>query len=132
MAALDRSEDAMTDVHLARKTRKPSHPPSGLAIPEFPVRLTFRLPESLPISPGSHGPYITVFRGNHVRIRGRNDEHCISLARCFFAEIAKDRVGFSCHAIFRTDGEEMSVRRQLTVTHGALAISGETHEKRRG
>ncbi len=112
----------MTDVHLARKTRR-FHLPSDPASPEYPVRLTFRLPESVPVSPGLHSPYITVFRGNHVRIRGRNAEHCISLARCFFAEIAMDRPGFSCHSIFRTDGEEMSVRRQLTVVHGALAVS---------
>ncbi len=115
----------MTDVHIDRKT-----PPSYS--PPYPVRLTFRLPESLPVSPGPRGPYITVFRGNHVRVRGRNTEHCISQARGFFAEIAKDRAGFSCHALFRTDGEEIGLHRQLTVTHGALAISGETHEKRRG
>ena len=114
----------MTDVHIARKTRNTSRPPSDLASPEYPVRLTFRLPESLPVTPGANGPYVTVFRGNHVRIRGRNAEHCTSLARCFFAEIARDRPGFSCHAIFRTDGEEISVRKQLTVTHGAMTVSG--------
>ncbi len=91
---------------------------------DYPVRLTFLLPDSILVSPGPHGFNTSVLPGNVVRIRGRNAEHCFSLARCFFAAVAMSRPGFTCHAVVARDDDERTYGRHLTVVRGALVISG--------
>lgn len=98
----------------------PADPPSS----DYPVRLTFLLPDTVLVSPGTHGFNTMVLPGNVVRIRGRNAEHCFSLARCFFAAVAMSRPGFTCHAVVARDDDERTYGRHLTVVRGALVISG--------
>lgn len=97
---------------------------SGPPSPDYPVRLTFLLPDTVMVSPGPHGFNTMVLPGNVVRIRGGNAEHCFSLARCFFAAVAMQRPGFTCHAVLARDDDERRYGRHLTVVRGALVISG--------
>jgi hypothetical protein len=95
--------------------RPPPDPPS----PEYRVRLTFLLPDTILVSPGLHGFNSTVLPGNVVRIRGREARHCFALAREFFAVVAWDRA-FTCHTTIIRDDDERTYGRHLTVVRGAL------------
>ncbi len=97
----------------------PHDPPSA----EYPVRLTFLLPDTVLVSPGPHGFNTTVLPGNVVRIRGRNAEHSFALARALLATVARERV-FTCRAVIARDDDERAYGRHLTVVRGALVISG--------
>ena len=65
----------------------PPDPPSA----DYPVRLTFLLPDTILVSPGPPGFNTAVLPGNVVRIRGREARHCFAPAREFFAVVAWDR-----------------------------------------
>jgi hypothetical protein len=70
------------DQQVGRKNRHaPADPPSA----DYPVRLTFLLPDTVLVSPGPHGFNTAVLPGNVVRIRGREARHCFALAREFFS-----------------------------------------------
>jgi hypothetical protein len=101
----------------------PPDPPS----PEYPVRLSFLLPDTVLVSPGPHGFNVMVLPGNVVRIRGRAAEHCFALAWAFFAAIARQRV-FTSRAVITRDDDERTYGRHLTVVRGSVAISGGTVE----
>ncbi len=81
----------------------PPDPPSA----DYPVRLTFLLPDTILVSPGPHGFNTAVLPGNVVRVRGRNAEHCFALARCFFAAVARERV-FTCRVVIAIPNAEDS------------------------
>jgi hypothetical protein len=98
----------------------PPDPPSA----DYPVRLTFLLPDTVLVSPGPHGFNTAVLPGNVVRIRGREARHCFAMARELFAVVARDRPAFTCRATIRRDDDERTYGRHLTVVHGALVISG--------
>jgi len=61
-------------------TDLPPDPPSV----EYPVRLTFLLPDTVLVSPGPHGFNTMVLPGNVVRIRGRRRD-IASLWRASFS-----------------------------------------------
>jgi hypothetical protein len=103
----------------------PPDPPSA----EYPVRLTFLLPDTVLVSPGPHGFNTTVLPGNVVRIRGRETRHCFAMAREFFAVVAWDRA-FTCRATTTRDGDERVYGRHLTVVRGSMVISGGMVEPR--
>jgi hypothetical protein len=106
-------------------TDLPPDPPSV----EYPVRLTFLLPDMVLVSPEPHGFNTEVLPGNVVRIRGREARHCFALAREFFAVVAWDRA-FTCRAIIRRDDDPRTYGRHLTVVRGSLVISGGMVEPR--
>jgi hypothetical protein len=97
----------------------PPDPPSA----EYPVRLSFLLPDTVLISPGPHGFNTAVLPRNVVRIRGREARHCFALAREFFAVVAWDRA-FTCRATVTRDDNPRIFGRHLTVVRGSLVISG--------
>jgi hypothetical protein len=103
----------------------PPDPPSA----EYPVRLTFLLPDTILTSPGPHGFNTAVLPGNVVRIRGREARHCFAMAREFFAVVAWDRA-FTCRATIVRDDDPRTFGRHLTVVRGALVISGGMVEPR--
>jgi hypothetical protein len=78
----------------------PPDPPSA----EYPVRITFLLPDTILVSPGPHGFNTMVLPGKVVRIRGRETRHCFALAREFFAVVAWDRA-FTCRATIMRDDD---------------------------
>jgi hypothetical protein len=90
---------------------------------EYPVRLSFLLPDTVLISPGPHGFNTAVLPSNVVRIRGREARHCFALAREFFAVVAWDRA-FTCRATVTRDDNPRIFGRHLTVVRGSLVISG--------
>jgi hypothetical protein len=110
-------------VRLVQESSAPPAVAAG-ASPQYPVRLTFLLPETILISAGPHGFNVMVLPGNVVRIRGRGADHCFALARCFFSSVARERPGFTCHASISRDDEVRTYGRHLTVIGGALVISG--------
>jgi hypothetical protein len=116
-------------VRLVQESSAPPVIPAG-ASPEYPVRLTFMLPETILISAGPHGFNVMVLPGNVVRIRGRGADHCFALARNFFGAIARERAGFTCHASISRDDDTRTYGRHLTVVEGALVISGGMIEPR--
>jgi hypothetical protein len=102
----------------------PPDPPSA----DYPVRLTFLLPDTILVSPGPHGFNTEVLPGNVVRIRGREARHCFALAREFFAVVAHDRPAFTCRAVIAHADDPRTYGRHLTAVHGSLVISGGTVE----
>lgn len=82
------------------------------------MRLTFLLPETILVSPEPHGFNVMVLPGNVVRIRGRRTDHCFALARCFFEAIARERPGFTCHAVISRDGDARTYGRHLMISGG--------------
>jgi hypothetical protein len=113
--------------------RESSAPPAIAVDPpsaEYPVRLTFLLPNSILVSPGPHGFNVAILQGNVVRIRGRAADHCFALARCFFGAIARERAGFSCHAVISRDDDARTYGRHLTVVQGSVVVSGGLVEPR--
>jgi hypothetical protein len=101
----------------------PDLPPDPPSV-EYPVRLTFLLPDTVMVSPGPHGFNTVVLPGNVVRIRGREARHCFATAREFFAVVAHERPAFTCRAIIARDDDEQTYGRHLTVVRGSLVISG--------
>jgi hypothetical protein len=101
----------------------PDLPPDPPSV-DYPVRLTFLLPDTVLVSPGPHGFNTAVLPGNVVRIRGREARHCFALARELFGP------AFTCRATIRRDDDERTYRRHLTVVHGALVITGGLIEPR--
>jgi hypothetical protein len=97
-----------------------SHDPPS---PEYPVRLSFLLPDIVLVSPGPHGFNTVVLPGNVVRIRGGEARHCFALAREFFAVVAWDRA-FTCRATITRDDDPRTFGRHLTVVRGSVVISG--------
>ena len=98
---------------------------------EYPVRLTFLLPDTILVSPGPHGFNVMVLPGSVVRIRGRAADHCFALARCFFAAIAgESAVAFTCHALIARDDDPWTYGRHITVVRGAMVVSGGLIEPR--
>jgi hypothetical protein len=106
-----------------------AEPPPDPPSPDYPVRLTFQLPDTVLVSPGPHGFNTAVLPGNVVRIRGREARHCFAMAREFFAVVAWDRA-FTCRATISRDGDERVYGRHLTVVRGALVTSGGMVEPR--
>jgi hypothetical protein len=103
--------------------------PADLPSTEYPVRLTFLLPDTVLVSPGPHGFNTAVLPGNVVRIRGREARHCFALAREFFAVVAWDRA-FTCRATVMRDDDPRIFGRHLTVVRGSVVISGRMIEPR--
>jgi hypothetical protein len=100
--------------------RPPPDPPS----PEYRVRLTFLLPDTILVSPGPHGFNSAVLPAKLVLICGREARHCFALAREFFAVVAWDRVFTRHETIIRDDDERTYGRHVTVVVRGALVISG--------
>jgi hypothetical protein len=86
---------------------------------EYPVRLTFQLPDTIPIAPGPHGFNVMVLPDRVVRIRGCSADHCFDLGRAFFKAVAQERV-FVCYCTIARDGDTKTHGRHLTVVRGAL------------
>jgi hypothetical protein len=97
---------------------------------EYPVRVTFRLPDSVLVSPGPHGFNTMVLSQQVVRIRGRSTDHCFDLARAFLMAVARERFGFTCHASITRGDDPKSYGRHLTVVRGAVVVSGGLAEPR--
>jgi hypothetical protein len=115
---------------LSVKSGSPSAIVADLPSPDYPVRLTSLLPKTILVSPGPHGFNVTVLAGNVVRIRGRTADHCFSLARCFFATVARESVAFTCHGSIARDDDVWAYGRHLTVVRGAVVVSGGLIEPR--
>jgi hypothetical protein len=108
----------------------PDLPPDPPSV-DYPVRLTFLLPDTVLVSPGPHGFNTAVLPGNVVRIRGREARHCFAMARELFAlVVAWDRPAFTCRAIISRDDDDRTYGRHLTVVRGALVITGGMVEPR--
>lgn len=97
------------------------------------VRMAFRLPQSLKgfVASGAHGVGVNVVTGDFVQIKGYSAEQCFSLARRFFADVAKDRPAFTTMASLMSNREpDRSYGRWLVVVQGALvACAGNTEPK---
>jgi hypothetical protein len=89
---------------------------------EYPVRLTFQLPDTILISPGPHGFNVMVLPDRVVRIRGRSADHSFDLGRAFFKAVAQERV-FGCYCSISRDGDTKTHGRHLTVVRGSLVVS---------
>jgi hypothetical protein len=111
-------------VALVREPAAPLVLAADMPSAEYPVRLTFLLPKTILVSPGPHGFNVAVPPGNVVRIRGRTADHCFALARCFFAAVARESVGFTCNALITRDHEDRTYGRHLTVVREAVVVSG--------
>jgi hypothetical protein len=96
---------------------------------EYPVRLTFRPPDSILISPGPHGFNVMVLPDRVVRIRGRSADHSFDPGRAFFKAVAQNRV-FTCHATITRDDDLKTYGRHLTAVWGAVVISAGLTEPR--
>lgn len=95
------------------------------------VRMAFLLPKSLQgfVASGHHGIGVNVLARGFVQISGHSAEQCYGLARAFFAEVAKDRPGFTALAcVISTKDRSLSFARHLTVVRGALVVSNGSHE----
>jgi hypothetical protein len=110
-----------------RVVRESGAPPAVAAdrpSSEYPVRLTFQIPDSILTSPGPHGFNVVVLSDRVVRIRGRSADHCFDLGQAFFMAVARERAGFTCHATITRDDDPKVYGRHLTVVRGALVVSG--------
>jgi hypothetical protein len=104
----------------------PPDPPSA----EYPVCLTFLLPDTILTSPGPHGFNTAVLPGNVVQIRGREARHCFVLAREFFAAVGCERPGFTRRAVIAHNDDPRTYGRHLTMVRGSVVISGGMVEPR--
>lgn len=115
------------------RIREPSAPAAILADGpslDYPVRLSFLLPDTILVSPGPYGFNVMVLPGNFVRIRGRSADHCFALARCFFAAVARESMAFTCHGSIIRDDDIWAYGRHLTVVRGAMVVTGGLIEPR--
>lgn len=95
------------------------------------VRMAFLLPQSLRgfVASGRHGVGVNVMARDFVQITGHSAEQCYSLARTFFADVAKARPAFTALAsIVSSKAPDQSFGRHLTVVSGALVVSNGSHE----
>lgn len=101
------------------------------AAPDRAIRMAFALPESLTrfVSIGSHPGGITILPAYFVRVDGDSAERCLKRASYFFADVAKDRPGFTVHAtIINLANRQNSYGRFLTVVRGVMVVSSGVHE----
>lgn len=101
------------------------------AAPDRAIRMVFLLPDMLTrfVSIGRLAGGITVLPAHFVRVDGDSAERCFKRAGYFFADVAKDRPGFTVQAtIINLANRQNTYGRFLTVVRGVMVVSSGAHE----
>lgn len=97
------------------------------------VSVVFLLPAMLRdlVALGPQSPGIIALGQGYIRITGHSTEQCFEKARDFFADVARDRAGFTMAASVIGAAEPgRSFGRHMTVISGNLVVSAGVNEPR--